>query len=100
MKLIYMALRARVLERVACQTGTLVEHCRDRMRSGFEQRQRHMAAGKLIMAGAAVLRTVTCGTSSAVQGRDLSMDIVFKPRCMRLRPHDCMAAIALVPRRH
>ena len=90
-----MALRTRILERVTSQTGSHIEHGRSGVTSTFEDRQRHVAPGQLIMAATAIVRGVACRASRAIQCRILAVNVVFPERGVRSGLHHLMAGDAL-----
>jgi hypothetical protein len=87
-----VALRASVLERMASETGSDIEHGWAGMPASGEDRQWLMAPRQLIMASAAVIDCVTRRASGAVNRGELAMKIVFPARCVGNRHHNLVAA--------
>jgi hypothetical protein len=87
-----VALRASVLERMASETGSDIEHGRAGMPTSGEDRQWLMAARQLIMASAAVIGCMTGRASGAVNGGELAVKIVFPARRVGNRQHNLVAA--------
>src|SRR5713226_2814488 len=94
-----MAVRARVLEGVACHAGALIEHCQLSVGAGLEQRQRLMAARQLVMAADTIIGSVAGGACSAIEGREFAVDIVQPTGGMRRGLHHLMTWDALIFRR-
>ena len=86
-----MAIRARVLKGVTRHARALIQHCGLRVRAGLEQWQRLMAARQFIVASAAIIGGVAGGASSAIERRELAVDVVLPARGVRRGLHHLMA---------
>ena len=67
---------AGVVESVASQAGTLIEHRQAGVGSVLEQGERNMSSGQLIVAAATVVGGVARGAIGAIQRSVSAVDIV------------------------
>jgi hypothetical protein len=78
----HVALRTGILERVACQTCALVQHCRESMPAVLKKGQGLMATRRFIMTSDTAFRLMTGGACRAIQSRRLSMHVVAPSCCV------------------
>ena len=90
-----MAFRAGVLERVAGETGSDIEHSRTGVATAFEDRQRNVASGQFIVAAAAIIHRVASRAIPALERGILAVNVVLPAGRVRHGFHHEMAGSAL-----